>query len=132
MVVPDAGQAWGDIGTAPSAAPELRFPVEFPAAGTYSLYVRGNPPDQGGNSVHVALDGVVTTSSDHITRSDFGSWQWMRYSAGGPNPATISVPSAGVHEVAILAREDGTVVDRIVVTQGGLPAGTGPAESPRG
>jgi glucose/arabinose dehydrogenase len=123
MVVPEGGGGWGDPSTAPGLAPELRFPVLFPSGGTYAVYVRSNPPDQGSNSVHVGVNGQIGDTSDHITRSDYGNWQWMRYSAGGPNPATVTVPSAGVHEVSVWAREDGTVVDRVVLTQGGIPSG---------
>jgi methionine-rich copper-binding protein CopC len=132
MVIPEAGTGWGDIGSAPTTAPELSFQIEFPAAGAYDVYVRANPPDQGSNSVHAGINGTITTTSDQITHSGFNAWQWMKYSGGGPNPATVSVPSAGVHTFSVYGREDGTPVDRIVITQGAAPTGEGPPESARG
>jgi glucose/arabinose dehydrogenase/methionine-rich copper-binding protein CopC len=130
---PDSGDAWGDIASVPGAAPELGFEVEFPAAGTYRLALRGLAPDTGGNSVHVGLDGQLTTTSDAITTGAFGSWQWLTWSSGGPNPATITVPSAGVHTVNVWGREDGFVLDRLVIAEQGeaTPTGEGPAESSR-
>lgn len=133
MIVPEAGAVWADIATAPALAPELRFPVDFPAAGTYRVWIRAYPVNGGADSVHGGLDGTITTASDHINNTSYGAWQWVRYSAGGPNPATLTVPSAGVRQVSVFAREDGMAVDRVVLTTGTTaPLGSGPAESPRG
>ena len=153
-VVDRSGQAWqltgpaGSVGGAMTAladsgrvyeaggvatAPELRFQVEFPAAGTYRLAIRGNAPSTNSNSIHVGLDGAVTADSDAITAGSFGSWAWFAPSTGGPNPSRISVPSAGVHTVNVWPREDGISVDRIVIAPLGTatPSGDGPPESPR-
>lgn len=132
MAVPDAGGAWSNISTAPTAAPELRFPVSFPQAGTWKVWVRSNPKDSNGDSVHVAIDGAVTTTSDQVNSTSYGSWVWMTYSAQGPSPSTVVVPSPGVHTLSVLAREDGIVVDRVHATlTGAAPSGTGGAESAR-
>ena len=50
----------------------------------------------------------------------------------GPS-ATISVPATGVRTINLWMREDGFVVDKIVLTTNAsyVPSGTGPAESPR-
>jgi hypothetical protein len=118
----------------PAEAPELSYEVEFPAAGTYRLAVRGNAPNTAGNSVHVGLNGALTASSDFLNTGTFNAFTWLAKSTGGPNPATISVPGAGVHTVNVWAREDGFAVDRLVIAQPGTatPTGDGPAESPRG
>lgn len=133
MIVPNAGATWANVSTAPSLAPELRFAVRFPSAGTYRVWVRGLPVDSAGDSLHMGMDGVITAASDHLNLTSYTGWQWIRYSAGGPNPATVTVPSAGVHQVSVYAREDGLAVDRVVLSTGtAAPTGTGPAESPRG
>ena len=55
--LPDNGTAaTGDV---VSTAPELGYRIDFPAAGTYYLWLRGNGPDGAGNSVHTGLDGVA-------------------------------------------------------------------------
>jgi hypothetical protein len=128
----DSGQSF-QTANAPSTAPELRFRVGFPAAGTYRVSLRGNAPNTAGNSVHVGLNGALTTSSDAISFGGYGTWGWAANSDGGPKPARITVPSAGVHTVNVWDREDGMVLDRVVIAPLGAatPTGTGPAESPR-
>jgi hypothetical protein len=44
---------------------------------------------------------------------------------------TVAVSTPGVKALGIIRREEGYQVDRIVLTQGAAPTGTGPAESPR-
>ena len=47
--------------------------------------------------------------------------------------ATITVSTPGVHTVNVWMREDGFVIDKVVLTvsPGYVPSGAGPAESPR-
>jgi hypothetical protein len=47
--------------------------------------------------------------------------------------ATINVTSAGVHTLNLWMREDGFVVDKVVLSSNVnyVPSGTGPAQSPR-
>jgi len=51
-------------------------------------------------------------------------WIWKQIGA-----VTVSTP--GVKTLDIVRREEGYKVDRIVLTKGAIPTGTGPAESPR-
>jgi len=52
-------------------------------------------------------------------------WFWKQIGA-----VTVSTP--GVKTLDIVRREQGVIkIDRIVLTQGAIPTGTGPAESPR-
>lgn len=128
----DSGTVF-EAASAATTAPELRFRVNFPAAGTYRLALRGYAPNTSGNSVHVGIDGTLPSTSDAMTLGTFGSHLWFAGSAGGPTPGTITVPTAGVHTVNVWAREDGFTLDRLVLATPGTatPTGNGPAESPR-
>ena len=52
----------------------------------------------------------------------------------GSGPAVVNVTTPGKHVFNIWMREDGTVIDRIILTtnSGYTPSGEGPAESPHG
>ena len=112
-------------------SPRLDFRVNFVKTGTHYVWIRGIGANGNDDSVHAGLDGAASTSSDRI--SSFGTgWTWSKSTMDGAS-ATISVPSTGVHTINLWMREDGFVVDKIVVTTNAIyvPTGTGPAESPR-
>jgi hypothetical protein len=107
-------------------APRLDYLVQFVAAGTYHVHVRG---DAGANSegfsdsCYAAVDGAVT--------------DWFRFSVVGGTWAWVSksvvLETSGVHVVSLLAREDGFRVDKLVVSTSEVPpTGNGPDESPTG
>jgi hypothetical protein len=67
--------------------------------------------------------GLVAIGS-FPTRS--GEYQWM-------GSKKFEVPHAGLHKINLWMREDGAMIDKIVITTSGqLPEDNGPAESPRG
>ncbi|HEY5945547.1 MAG TPA: PQQ-dependent sugar dehydrogenase [Kofleriaceae bacterium] len=112
-------------------SPRLDFKVSFVKTGTHYIWIRGSGATGNDDSVHAGLDGAASTSSDRI--SSFGTaWTWSKATMDGVS-ATISVPSTGVHTINLWMREDGFVVDKIVLTTSAsyVPSGTGPAESPR-
>ena len=114
-----------------SSSPRVDFRVNFVATGTHQVWVRGIGASGNDDSVHVGLNGAGVASSDRIT--GFGTnWTWRNTTSDGP-PATIDIPSAGVHTVNLWMREDGVVVDRILLTPetSFSPSGTGPNESGR-
>ncbi len=127
---PDNGSSAGTPIT--TTSPELTFPVDFPSAGTWHVWVRGWNPDGAGNSVHLGLDGATQTASVDLTNTTYGAWTWFRGRVASPT-ARITVPSAGVHTVNVWMREDGFVLDRLLLTTSSTltPSGAGPAESPR-
>ena len=55
---------------------------------------------------------------------------WTHATIDGP-VATVNVPSPGLRRVSVWMREDGLVLDKIVLTTNAAftPTGTGPAES---
>jgi hypothetical protein len=114
-----------------SNSPRLDFRVYFVRTGTHHVWIRGIGPTGNDDSVHAGLNGAALASSDRIT--GFGTnWTWRNTTMDGP-VATIDIPSAGVHTVNLWMREDGVIVDRIVLTVNPayIPSGTGPAQSVR-
>jgi hypothetical protein len=103
-------------------APEVQFQVNFQTTGTYAVWVRG-----AGTNVHAGLDGVAVA-----TASDIGNftadWGWSHTRMDG-SFATLTVAAAGVHTVNVWMRDDAFWFDKIVLTQGAAPTGTGPNES---
>ena len=127
-----------DTGVAPNSgyattSPRLNFDVTFAQSGTYQVWVRGRAGGSvaaDSDSVHVGLDGVETASADKISTFT-ASFGWSRATMDNVN-ATLSVPSAGLHTVNVWMREDGFVIDKIVLTRDAnyTPTGNGPAETP--
>ncbi len=109
-----------------SNAPSLDYDVEFSAAGTFYVWVRGLGVSNG-NTLHVGLNGAVPVTSRNI---DFGTtWDWSN-NAGG-SIATLKVPSAGLHTINVYMREDGVAFDKLVLNRsaGFAPIADGPPET---
>ena len=109
-------------------SPGLSYSVNFAEAGTYYLWIRGWG-DTGVNgkgnddSIHAGLNGELTASADEI--EDFpNNWSWSQDTRGN-HVATLNVPSAGIHTVNLWMREDGFVVDSLLLTQNVLYVPTG-------
>jgi hypothetical protein len=115
--------------------PRMDYVLNFPTPGTYYVYVYGmadtlNAP--GSDSIHVGLNGnAVTLNSLGLTGFTSTGFSWRNFY--GSLPTSVSVPSAGKHTLNLWMREDGVIVDEIVVsTVGTLSATTlgGLADSP--
>jgi hypothetical protein len=114
-----------------TTTPELQYRIKFTTTGTYYVWLRAEADSQQDNAVHVGLNGQALTTSDRMTLSKLGSWQWTRETMDGNQVATINIPSAGVYTLNIWMREDGMRLDRLLLTTNSAltPSGTGPAES---
>ena len=115
-----------------SNSPRLDFPVNFVKTGTHYAWVRMYANSGTDDSLHVGLDGNANSTADRIDSSS-GSWTWTNNTMDSTR-ATVNVSSTGLHTLNIWMREDGSTVDKIVLTSdsGYTPSGSGPAESPRG
>jgi len=114
-------------------SPRLDFDVNFVRTGTHYIWIRGVGPSGSDDSLHVGLDGQAVTSSDRIS-SLFGNWTWTNQTMDNV-VATVVVGSVGTHTVNVWMREDGTSVDKIVLTTNPnfpTPQGNGPPESLQG
>ncbi|MHC4744225.1 MAG: hypothetical protein ACYS8Z_20090, partial [Planctomycetota bacterium] len=96
-------------------SPHLTYEIEFATTGTYYLWVRGTADNTAGDSVHYGVDGVAASSSagDSIQVA-IGSFEWSNGSRGVI--ASVDIASAGLHALDIWMREDGIVIDRLLLT----------------
>lgn len=118
----------GFVGT----TPRLDYRVLFARSGTHYLWVRGLGPTASDNSLHAGLDGVPFATSSAIGNlpSTLG---WKNALMNG-TLAIIDVPAPGEHTLNLWMREDGAVIDKVVLTtnRNYVPSGAGPAASPTG
>ncbi len=114
-----------------TTSPRLDFRVSFVQAGVHHVWLRGIGRTGNDDSVHAGLNGAAPPTADRITGFGTG-WTWRNATSDGPG-ATIDIPAPGVHTVNLWMREDGVILDKLVLTvnSGYVPAGPGPAESPR-
>jgi len=98
-----------------ATSPHLTYEIEFATTGMYYLWVRGVADNTAGDSVHYGVDGVVVSSGpgDSI-RVNTSSFEWSNGS--GAVIASIDITSTGLHTLDIWMREDGIVIDRLLLT----------------
>lgn len=111
-------------------SPRLDYSIYFARTGTHYLWARGKGATASDDSYHAGLNGTAFTTSDNI--SGFGTALTWSKSADG-SVASFTVPTPGVHVLNIWMREDGFVLDKLVLTTSSTytPSGSGPAESAR-
>ena len=107
MVVPDNGNSNATEANA-TAGPRLDFVVDFVKTGTHYVWIRQRSPDAGDNSVNLGYNGSVFTEWN--MPSPETTWRWSRC------PTTFSVAGPGTNTFNVFMREDGTPIDRIVLT----------------
>jgi hypothetical protein len=126
---PETGAAVNQPGhTTPGASPRLDYCVNFPAAGTWRVWVRGNDVG-GGNSIHIGLDGNSLANENFRIGNTGGATDGATPPAPrvpGNGHAMRMIPprrlqpsvvtNAGSHVFNIWMREDGTCVDKILLT----------------
>jgi len=132
-VLPDSGVNAGNANY-PNLA-RLDFRIQFVTTGLHYLWLRGGDPraDGASDSIHAGINDTVLAPGTQITGAptfNTLTWNWV----GANNAAarvTVDVPSAGVHTVSAWMREDGFLLDKILLTTDSAftPTGTGPAES---
>ena len=113
-----------------STSPRMDFAINFVKTGTHYVWLRGLGANGGSTSAHVGLDGGATPTSDRIT--SFGAaWKWSNATLDGP-VAAINITTAGLHTLNVWMRDDGFVLDAMVLTVNPtLVPGSGNVESYR-
>ncbi|MBI4663922.1 MAG: Ig-like domain-containing protein [Verrucomicrobia bacterium] len=138
---PDAPGAVIDYPDALTTSPRLDFKVSFQKTGTHYFWFRGS--DGGGNSINAGFNG--DSPADTMNNIDEGccgtrlvpsgtTWTWVGGIDGTPDGRSkFEVASAGVHTVNIWMREDGQIVDKVLITTDPnfIPTGAGPPENRR-
>ena len=111
--------------------PRLDYTVSFQETGTYRVWVRMLGANGNDDSVHAGLDGTLLSAGGVGMSNSNGNWAWVNSASG---VVTFSIPTAGEYTFNIWPREDGVMIDKVVLTKSTsfTPSGTGPAESPQG
>jgi hypothetical protein len=123
---PNAGVRTGDS----TVGPRRDYTVRFATPGTYQLWVRGRGPTADDDTIHVGLNGTpVTLGASGLLFP--GAWTWLN--TVGSRRVTITVTTPGLATINLWMREDGVLVDKVLLTSSSsfIPSGTGPAESAR-
>jgi autotransporter-associated beta strand protein len=117
-----------------TTSPRMDFRVKFAKTGTHYIWVRGIGANGSDDSLHVGLDGAELATSDRISNFLLGTnWSWTNGTIDGP-VATFDVATTGFHTVNVWMREDGLVVDKLLLTTDSafVPSAMGPPESKKG
>lgn len=120
--------------------PELIYRVNFPQAGMYYVWVRGQATGGNDDSVHAGIDGDSPPTVQRIDGmggyNPRNVWVWVpgihdTNPDTGDNRATITVPSPGEHTIHFWQREDGFKFDKFILTLDPdfVPVGQGPDPS---
>ena len=113
----------------------LDYEIDFVKTGTYYVWILAWGFDGNDDSCHAGLDGEEIPTL--VAMSGWsGSYEWNCDLMSLSDPPTFEVTSTGVHTLNIWVREDGLIIDKIVLTtnpdftlSGSEP---GPPESTRG
>ena len=131
QATPDTGRNLGDFAQYAANGPRLKYGVTLPAAGRYYLWVRGRgvAGDVGSSdSMHFGLNGGRVASAEAlVVPTEQLAWSNARFRTS--ERAYIDVASAGPATINLYMREDGTVLDRFLLTSDPnyVPTGSGPA-----
>ena len=113
----------------------LDYEIDFVKTGTYYVWILAWGADGNDDSCHAGLDGEAVPTLVALTGWS-SSYEWNCDLMNVSDPPTFEVDTLGVHTFNIWVREDGLIIDKIVLTtnpdfslSGSEP---GPPESTRG
>jgi hypothetical protein len=93
----------------------LEYEINFVKTGMHYVWILAWGASGSDDSCHVGLDGEATPLSSQMSGwNDDYEWNNGRYQA--PGPSRIDITSTGPHTLNIWVREDGLIIDKIVVT----------------
>ncbi|MHC4517760.1 MAG: hypothetical protein ACYTAS_04160, partial [Planctomycetota bacterium] len=127
-----AGGAGNNTGYVENS-PRLDYQIEFVHTGTHYVWVLGYGMDGNSDSLHSGLDGEAIDTADRIGGIN-GNYNWTNTAYQDPERIMFEVDTPGLHTLNIWMREDGSTVDKIVLTINPdyTPTDMGPPESNRG
>ena len=109
----------------------MDYEISFDQAGTYYLWARMMGKSLADDSFHAGINGNPETLGGYgFTTINHNAWVWVGSVLG--NRVTLEIPSPGTYTFNAWIREDGTYLDKFIITsdENYLPIGMGPAESP--
>ena len=118
MMVPNRGNTNSGSST---DSPVLNFDIDFVKSGTHYIWMRVIAPNGSNNSITLRYNTSLVTEW-HLP--EYSTFTWVKCSS------TFSA-AIGTNTFKLYMREDGTQVDKIVLTTnaGYTPSGEGPAQS---
>jgi hypothetical protein len=112
--------------------PRLDYSVKFTTPGTYFVWLRLLGPSGQDDSIHAGLDGrPASFGGIGMCHSGYGQWAWVNTVWDRQGKVTVEVSQTGLHTFNLWMREDGVMVDKIVLTTDPnfTPSGLGPADT---
>ncbi|MHC4216750.1 MAG: Calx-beta domain-containing protein [Planctomycetota bacterium] len=111
-------------------SPNTDYKVNFVKTGKHYVWVRGYGVSNG-NSIHIDLDHREVETAQEMDLAS-NNWQWNN--EGDDDEAYLEIKTPGVHVISLCMREDGAMVDKIILTTNPdyKPEGAGPMESTKG
>lgn len=109
----------------------LHFPVLFITTGTYYIWVRMRP-EADASTIYAGTAESASMIGETRFDKPVDTWVWYN-TKNASRRARINVPATGEQLIQVWMREDGVVLDRLLLTTDPdyVPEGVGPAESPR-
>ena len=113
---------------ATTAGPSLLYWVKFSTPGDYYIFVRGLGPASDSNSIHVGLNGnPILQSENGMGWPEDTQFSWRRGPGGAES--RLHIPTPGTYTINIWMREDGTIIDKIMLNLSGRVIASGSTES---
>ena len=116
-----------------NTSPHLGYRVNVRTPGRYYVWIRAKAASGNDDSLHVGLNGVAAPNGFRV--SNFESyWSWSSTLMGSGERAFVDIGSAGEHVFDVWMREDGIIIDKILLTSSDQfePEGQGLVESQQG
>ncbi len=103
---------------------KLEYDIYFPKAGTNIIWWRFSGNDGNDDSAIIHLDGARPVAREAGNLAVIGgtgtsltsAWGWIAAPFEGGGQMTFVIETPGVHSIAIARREDGSYVDKFVIT----------------
>ena len=111
-------------------SPEMIFNIQFATLGSYYVWARVYAPTDTDNTIHLGLNGAISASKMETLVE--GDWSWTNIDTKNKS-MTVGVTETGLSTLHVWMREDGILIDKVVLTTdvNFVPTGDGPPESPR-
>lgn len=118
-LLPNDGTIWSS--NVEMTSPRVDYLVNFTSTGTFKFYIRAAGATRNDDACWGGIDNSHIAQAFAPNSKGVLTWGYRN----------VTVASPGVHTVSLWGFEDGMRVDKIVITQGSAPTGTGAAESPQ-